>query len=367
MNASLRAVLGAAQAEWIQLVRSPLMVLLTIVQGVTFVLLVSLFGLTGSRAPTALIDHDHGPYAQQFIKNLQQAHHSFALRFMDEATSMAAVHHGNLVAVITIPPGFSSAIARGRTMPVNVVVDNIDTDMTDDIQRALPSAIVAFGRDAHLPGIHVQTREHDLIDHDTDFIPYLVLSALILDALIIAGTLSAVAVAREYESGTAALVALSPVHPIMPLFGRVLATNAVSVLAMLVTTSVVVFGYGVVPKHPLAMAAVLLVCIVIFGAVGAALGSVIRRTLPVASLIFGISLPLYLNSGSYEPARFDGQLIWISAHFSPVYYAVGIIENAAHGFSVTPESILVNYLALAGWAFVAVAIAWFFVRRNVTT
>ena len=47
-----------------------------------------------------------------------------------------------------------------------------------------------FGKEFQLDGIKVQTQEYDLIDHDTGFIPYLVVSALALSALIISGILT---------------------------------------------------------------------------------------------------------------------------------------------------------------------------------
>ncbi len=277
---------------------------------------------------------------------------------------MAAIQRGALVAIITIPKGFSDAIAHGMTVPLEVVVDNIDTDMTDDIQRALPSAIVAFGRDAHLPGIRVHSTEVDLIGHDTDYIAYLVVSALALDAFLVAGILGAMAVAREFESGTVQMLAVAPAHPLAPLAGRILTTDAVAALSMLVTTALVVGIYRVVPVHPLELIAVLLACIVIFGCVGAALGALLKRTLPVASLTLGLTLPLYIGSGSLEPIRFDGNLIWKIAHLSPVYYAVGVLQDAFHGLQVTPEPAVVDFLALIGWAIAALLLARMSLRRS---
>ena len=168
------------------------------------------------------------------------------------------------------------------------------------IVSALPSAIVAFGRQFHLSGIRVQVAEHDLINHDTGFIPYLIVSGLVLDAFVIAGILSAMAVAREFESGTVKLLAIAPVHPLLSLLGRVLATNAVAISAMLFPVLLVTIGYRVLPIHPLEMVGVLLLCIFIFGCIGVALGAVLRRTLPVASLIFGLCLPLYLCSNAWS-------------------------------------------------------------------
>jgi ABC-type multidrug transport system permease subunit len=249
-------------------------------------------------------------------------------------------------------------------MPLKVVVDNIDTDMTADIQRALPSAIAAFGKEFQMPGIHVQTKEYDLIDHDTGFIPYLVVSALALSALIIAGILGAVTVAREFESKTADIIKVSPINPLIPLLGKVLATNIVAILTMLIAVAIVIFGHHVIPIHPFELAFALIFCIFIFSCIGAALGAALKRTLPVASLIFGISLPLYLFSGTYEPERFDGNTIWYIAHFTPLYYAVGILEHAALDLKVTPESVLTNFIVLGGWAALALFAMHYFIKKN---
>jgi len=360
MRAALAAVWAGAQAEALHLRRARLLVALAVVQAVTFLLLVSLFGLTGSRAPTALVDEDNGAYARHFIVDLAAAHHSFALRRMDQTTAMRLLRQGDLVAVITIPRGFSQAVAHGETVALPVAVDNVDADLTDDIQRALPSAIVAFAQESHLPGIHLHPAELDLIGHDTGFIPYLVVSALALDALVVAGILGAVAVAREFEAKTIGILATAPVPPLVPLVGRLIVVALVSSLAMMLTAVIVVAGYGVVPLHPVEMAAALVAAVAIFTCVGAALGAGLRRTLPVAPLVFGLSLPLYIDSGSLEPERFDGNVIWSLAHLSPVYYAVGVLEDAVHGLQVTPESINVDLLALVGWALLALVLAGFF-------
>ncbi len=359
MKAELRALAGGFRAEALFLKRARLFVALTLIQAVTFLFLVSLFGLTGSRAPTALVSDDNGSYAKMFVANLEAAHHSFALRPMAKAAAMEALHRGALVAVIEIPPDFSDTIGRGGDTVLQVTVDNVDVDMTEDIQRALPSAIVAFGRQVPFPGVRVQVAEHDFYSRDTGFIPYLIVSGLILDLFVIAGSLSAATVAREFERGTIRLLATAPVAPVFPLAGRVLAAMTAAAVAMLLPIAIVLFGYKLIPRDPLEAAGTLLVSLVVFSCLGVLLGVALKRTLPVASLIFGLSLPLYLCSGSLEPQRFDGPRLWALAHCAPTYYAVGLLEQAFHGYSVTPESEAVNFAALLGWASAALlAAAW---------
>jgi ABC-2 type transport system permease protein len=365
MTHTRTALLGSYRAEMIQMARSPILVVLTIIQAITFLLLVSLFGLTGSMAPTAIINSDNGAYANIFIKNLESTHHSFRLEPMTTSSAQQLLNQGKLVAIITIPQGFSQSIMQGQSVPVNVDVDNVDADLTDDIQRALPSAIVAFGKQLHFPGIRVHVNEQDVLKQDTGFIPYLIVSALALDAFVIAGILGAVAVAREYEIGTFKMLTLSPINPLVPFIGRMLAADTVAFLSILVSAEIVIIGYKVVPLHPLEMIGTLLTCIIIFGCIGAVVGAGLKKTLPIAALIFGLALPLYIDSGALEPERFDGNVIWTFAHLSPIYYAVGLLENAFHGFHVTPEPVSVDFLLLIAWAIFMILITSSLIRRQV--
>ena len=141
-----RVFAASAVLELALLNKNRAFVALTVLAAVSFLVMVSLFGLTGSYAPVALINRDGGAYAQSFIAALDGAHHSFALKTMSEADADKALRSGRLVGVITIPANFSADIERGITVPVDVRIDNVNADLTHDVQRALPAAIVAFGR-----------------------------------------------------------------------------------------------------------------------------------------------------------------------------------------------------------------------------
>jgi len=71
MKPMLTALLGGFQAEIMQMARSRLFVALTVVQALTFLFLVSLFGMTGSFAPTAVISEDQGHMQRHLSQNLQ--------------------------------------------------------------------------------------------------------------------------------------------------------------------------------------------------------------------------------------------------------------------------------------------------------
>lgn len=349
MNA-WRLFRASAALETAQLAANRAFVALTALAAVSFLAMVSLFGLTGSYAPVALIDRDGGIFVKPFIDSLNRAHHSFALKYMRAEAAEAALGSGRLVGIITIPAGFSDNISRGQTPAIDIRIDNVNVDLTNDVQRALPAAIVAFGRSHHFPGITVKMDEHDVLPHDTGYIPYLVVSALALDAMVIAGILGAMATAREWERATVKLLRLSPASPGVVLAGKLTVVAVVAAVALALAVLTIVFGYGVVPIAPFTTAFALLACVAIFTSIGAWVGALLKRTLACVPLLFGLAMPFYIDSGALEPTRFDGEAIWVIAHLSPVYYAVGVLEWSFHGIHVTPEPIYVDMLALAAMA-----------------
>jgi ABC-2 type transport system permease protein len=270
-----------------------------------------------------------------------------------------------VVATITIPADFTDQVRQGQTVALPVTVDNANLDLTNDIQRALPSAIEAFGQQLQLPEIRVSYRETDLINHDTGYIPYLVVSALALDAFLLGAFLGAVAMAREWEAATVKLWRLSPASHTALLAGKLVAAGGVAFLAVLVTAGVVVVGYGVRPAQPVTVVAALGLCATISAAFGGWLGAVLRRTTVVVPLVFGLALPLYLDGGTLEPERFDGNAVWALAHLSPVYYAVGILESAFHRLRVTPEPVWADAAVLLAFALLAATVARRSSRRAV--
>lgn len=367
MRQAPRVCWASARLEWQHLGRDRLFLLFTLLGAVNFIVVVSLFGLTGSHAPTALVDEDGGPYAHAFAAALLQAHHSFRLEPMAAAAAQKALHQGRLVAAITIPSGFSDGVAAGAVVPIQVQVDNVDLDLTDDVQRALPSAIVAFGTAVGAPGVHVRVAERDLLPHDTDYLPCLAVSGLALDALVVGGVLGAIVIARDFEpaAGRVCLVwRLAPASATAVLLGRLLAAAAVAAAAVLLTLVVVAVGYHVSPRDAPGALAALLACALIFTCLGGLLGAVVRRTQAVVPLVFGLAMPFYLNSGALEPARLDGERLWQLAHLSPAYYAVGVLERAFYGLRVTPEPVAVDLLVLVACATAGLIAAGAAARRG---
>jgi ABC-type multidrug transport system permease subunit len=337
---------SAARIELAALAQHRLFLALTVLAASSLLVLVSLFALTGSDAPLAVVDEDHGEYARRFVEAMRQVPHAFVLKPMDAEAARRALGRGRLVGAITLPAGFEAAVRRGETVPLEVQVDNLNEDLLFDLQRALPSAVLGFGHAVGLPGLRATIRERDLLPHDIPFLKYLAVSALALVAFVIAAALAALAVAREWEHKTLKLLRLSPASLGAVLAGKLAASGAVAAVAVLGAAAIVMAGYGVVPASPLAAIGLLVVCVVLFSSLGAWIGALFRRTLPIVPLVFGLAMPLFIDCGALEPTRFDGERIWVIAHLSPLYYAVGVLEWAFFGVRVTPEPIAVDVAVL---------------------
>src|SRR5215472_13088003 len=121
----LRVIWGCAWKD----IRSALTERSTLVQSVTlpvnYLIMMSLFVLAGSHAPTAVVMYGHGPYARPFVTAMRQAH-SFRLEVTSAAAARQQIRAGTLVAVVTIPAGFDQAVDRHQRMDIPVQVNNLD-------------------------------------------------------------------------------------------------------------------------------------------------------------------------------------------------------------------------------------------------
>lgn len=335
--------------------RAPITSALALLLPVNLLLLLSLFALTGYRAPTAVVLGERTPLATSFVSAMAAAHHSFDLREMSLAAARKQLQRGELVAIVEIPAGFDAQVRQGLTVPIALTVDNVNVDITEDVRRAIPAAAVLFAEREGFPAVRMHPQLRNVLPRDTGYVEYLGVSAIVLAACIAGGVLGGTVVAREWEGGAGRLLRLAPGGAGGLLAGRLLAAAVVGGLASLTTAAIVRWGYGVPLAHPgevlVAVAATVLASV----AMGGFLGAVVRRSLPITPLVLGITLPFYLDSGALEPQRFDGPWLFAGAHLSPAYYGVGLIEHGWHDLVVVPEPRWSLVLVLAAMCCLGVA------------
>ena len=205
----LRVIWGCAWKD----IRSALTERSTLIQSVTlpvnYLIMMSLFVLAGSHAPTAVVMNDHGRYARQFVSAMRQAG-SFRLEVTSASAARQQLHAGNLVAIVTIPAGFERAVARHERMAIPVEVNNLDEDLTDDAHRAMRLVVTKFYAHTDPRLVSIVASERDAYVHDTGYIPFLAMSIIVI-ALMVSGLLQAGnAASRDWENSTIKELLLAP-------------------------------------------------------------------------------------------------------------------------------------------------------------
>src|SRR6266487_3109750 len=307
---------------------------------VNVLILMSLFALGGSQAPTVVVMEDDGPYAQQLYAAMSHAH-SFRLERADQASASALLKAGDVVAVVTIPRDFDSRVRSRLPVQVEVEINNLNTDFTNDIRRALPLSITSFYAGAFPHLVTVSPQEIDMYLKDTDYIPYLTVSVMVI-AIMIGGLLQAgTAAAREWEHETIKELLLAPAPRWAVQVGKMLGAYLLSLGSVVIVLAVLIGIVGLRPAH---------------------WGEVIGSTLLI--LMIFIALPLFFLSGAFGPISFDPVAIQVIARAFPVYYAIVLEQHAFHDFTLDPSGLSTSVLVLCGYTALTVALAALVLRRS---
>jgi len=326
-------------------------------------ILLSLFALSGGLAPTAVVMHDTGPYAQQFYDAMSHAH-SFRLQIASASDAQNLISTGKIVAVVTIPADFDTRIRQNQPVQVGVQINNLNTDFTNDIRRAIPLSITSFYAKAFPNLVNIAPRELDLQTQDTDYIPYLSVSILVV-ALVFAGALqSGTASAREYENETIKELLLSPARSWAVIVGKMLGALVMSIASVIVVLGVLIFIIGVWPAHWGEVIGFTLLSLMIFIAFGTLLGTLLKSRQPVIVISIGTAIPLFFLSGAFGPISFTTPAIQVIAQMFPVYYAIVLQQHAFHNFILNTYGIGTHALILGVYALVLLVVASIVLRRS---
>ncbi|HXX78588.1 MAG TPA: ABC transporter permease [Ktedonobacteraceae bacterium] len=326
-------------------------------------ILLSLFALSGGLAPTAVVMHDTGPYAQQFYNAMSHAH-SFRLQIASASEAQNLISTGKIVAVVTIPADFDERIRQNQPVQVGVQINNLNTDFTNDIRRAIPLSITSFYAKAFPNLVNITPRELDLQPQDTDYIPYLTVSILVA-SLVFAGTLQAgTASAREYENETIKELLLSPARSWAVIVGKMLGALVMSIASVIVVLGVLIFIIGVWPAHWGEVIGFTLLGLLIFIAFGTLLGTLLKSRQPVIVVSMGTAIPMFFLSGAFGPISFTTPAIQVIAQLFPIYYAIVLQQHAFHNFTLNTYGIGTNAFILGIYALALLVVASIVLRRS---
>src|SRR5260221_4767839 len=199
-----------------------LFTLVSIILPLTVMVMMSVLVISGGLAPTAVVMQHTGPLAQQFYTAMSQAH-SFVLQQATADQADTLIQQGKIVAVVTIPADFDARIRQNQSVAVGVKINNLNTDFTNDIRRALPLSITGFYAKAEPSVVTITPQERDAYPQDLGYIPFLAVPILVIGLMVGGMVQAGTAAAVEWERETMKELLLSPASRLAILLGKMLA------------------------------------------------------------------------------------------------------------------------------------------------
>ena len=336
--------------------RQPSNVAITVLPALALLFVDALSAGAVGRSPVALVTLDHGAHGQQMAQVIHQAD---LFRVSDATPAQAQVLYNNLdvVAILTIPANFTHAVDTHAPIHIEVQINNLNTDFTNDIRRAVPDAITQFyQQQGGESPIKVTLSEQNLRRLDIQLFQYSAMPLLVL-LLVVSGLVSSsLAAAGEWETRTIKELLLSPASSGAIIIGKVL-TGFVTTMALGVLVLGVESLLGWVQPVGVYWLLVLLILalVALFSAgLGVALGALLQRMQPVSSAAIVLALYLFFLTGGTAVLAFDPGWLQTIATFVPLYYSRHALEMAI--FYQSSNQLGRDSAVLAGSALLAVGL-----------
>jgi len=319
------------------------------------------------RSPVALVTLDPGAKGQQMA---QIIHSADIFRITDATPSQAQslLNNIDVVAVIMIPADFTQHVDAHVAAPIDVTVNNLNLDFTNDIRRSVPDAITQY---YHAQGsarpITVTMQETDLRHRDVQFFQYNILPTILL-LLMISGLINGgLATAREWESRTVKELLLSPASRGAIIAGKILAGFAVSfILGTLVLLMGDALGWTQ-PQGVYWLSALLTIALVsLFAAgLGVAIGAALQRIQVVLAISINVAIYLFFLAGGIGVLAFEPDWLQNIAAFVPLTYGRHALEQAV--FYSASDQFALDMAVLALCALAALVLGTLSMRRGITS
>ena len=354
--ACLKKDLKSALAE-------PLFTFVSIILPLNVLFLMSLLVVSGGQAPTAVVMQDSGPLAQQFYTAMSQAH-SFVLQKTTAEQADTLMEQGRIVAIVTIPADFDTRIRQNQRVSVGVEINNLNTDFTNDIRRALPLSITTFYAKAEPATVTITPQERDAYPQNLGYIPYLAVPILVIGLMVGGMVQAGTAAAVEWEKETMKELLLSPANRLAILLGKMLGAFLIGLAGAAVVLATLIVVLRIWPMYWGELIGFTLLILALFSAWGTLLGTWLKRRTSVATLAIGLCVPLFFLSGPFGPISFFAPVEQVIARVFPVYYAIVVLQHAFHGFTLNTNGLGVNTLILVVYAVGGLILAALVLRRS---
>jgi len=310
--------------------------------------------------PVAIADEDHSAASRRLVAEVA-ASRFFVVQRMTERSSdlIGLLDRGEAEIGVHIPHGFAREQRTGGAV-VQLLVDGSDSNsagigagylaglISRHAAQALTERRQRSGAPVRLPRLEVQPRV--LYNPSLESVFYMVPAVLGVVLLVVAGTLTALAVVRERETGTLEQIMVTPLRAWELLMGKLIPFTVVGCLDLALVLSVVLFWFRVPLRGSLLLliGSSLLFLLSTLG-LGLLVSTVSRTQQQALFTMFLILMPSILLSGFVFPIANMPPPIQPLTYLIPLRYFLVIVRSVMLKGSGL-AALWPQVLALAAWS-----------------
>lgn len=330
--------------EFIQILRDPRSLAAAILIPI-FMLVLFGYAITFDirQISLAVLDQDGSFQSREFLRSLTASPIFKANRYLSTHDEIDGLLDRGLVRMgLVIPPGFSRALKRGESAPVQFLVDGTDANFAAVCIGYLNAACYRYSLNltvkyikrqglGHLartfPPISAKARIwfNQTLRSENFIVPGII--AVIL--MMLAAQITSLSVAREYERGTIEQLIVSPIRSSELIIGKMLPYICIGFCQVGLVTLVGTLHFGVPFRGSLLLFAIL-TGIFLIGAMGIGmLFSILTKSQQVAMQISMLStmLPALLLSGFIFPIESMPKVLQAITYLVPARYFLVILRG----------------------------------------
>ena len=366
----MRGLWGMARNDLRVWLRSPAAIAAALLPALGMGVLVAVLTNSVGQQPVALVVQGKGVAATRIANLIRGDPEAYLITEMTPRDAERAIGEQRVAAIIVIPANFDSAVA-GATASVDVYLNNVDIDLADDIRRSVTRSVAEFDApqlgllgELHGPSegmllpspYRIAISEHDLRDTNVSFLQYQVIPIILLIIISIGLLGTSLLTARDFERGTAKMLVLSPMRPLVLVVGRLLGGTLITIALV---SPLIALGFlthripycseastapqwvtilfsgpcgWILPvpsaSHGMALLALLMAVTLMTVGLGTLLGVALRDTRLVTMTGLNGSAYLFFLGGGFTTVAFLPRWLQIASRFVPTSYAIEGLRQA---------------------------------------
>jgi drug efflux transport system permease protein len=337
----LQRLLAVARKEFIHLLRDPRSLAIGILLPVIMLLLFG-FALTldVDHVPIVVWNQSQDPLARDYISYFQASRYFTIIRFVDHYSDVErAIDERKALAGLIVPVDFSQKLQSGKTSSVQWIVDGSDSNTATLATGYAQSATQMFSRDIQInrlelagkpaPAIPIDLRPRVWFNADMESRNYIIPGLIAVIMMVIAGLLTSLTIAREWDTGTMEQLISTPVKVPELITGKLIPYFCIAFLDVIIAVIMGQFLFHV-PLRGSVVMVFLMAIIFLIGALSLGMViSIVAKTQLLASQVALVVtfLPTFLLSGfSFDIANMPMVLQAIS-HVIPATYFIRILKG----------------------------------------